>query len=1241
MKKRKISRNEKCPCGSGKKYKKCCMNKTSNKQSSHGQTGTQTIFEKYNTADLLKTGAALSVLPENHGKNIRLELFSRLALDHFNDNDQTAPFAELKAQLASSFNGHQDDDPVVSPFTELITFYGGDYLILPGITEGGSYMLSMLLTAVYNWPESQIPNQYRTNCKHGSLFLLRTSNHLAHHLGMHRYAPGRGADQEIYLPEEAKLGELKAAVTLTEPDWQLLSKGISPNAIERFLLRESDVHEVEEAERQTLLLTKPIIHTRDGYIVASPATLSYALTQFLIQEARNWGCLNQVSAAYHNCAWNEAKRYLFQMGFKAHDVSEIIELEPSEPLRESVFRFDDDKLAFVQYVAVVGEGTASRKQQVVNTLKTNADYAEYTFLDITLLSPLERENQFAPMMKTAGSTSLYFPIHDFEILAMLDDVDALDLWKFSIAREVQLDWLPLIGLSTLDLFQYYKEHHSSFYDTREGIMPQFAGSSELYIQAKQLKDRHSAPRYEDGRTPFIPVERKGKYAPVYVVPSNLGQELQFLVEGCPQSIWIKPTRAPQEIRPGARGIYFEMTDAIAYWLWQLSPRIVDHLKELGTDPITVAFDLFPEEKFDPIERNFNRDGVIFQEFQVEVEDHEIHLTIPASIIPYLYGPDNEGERILLRKMLDGLNALLVSNSNPAIGSNELDVIVEESAPLGPKKKIFILDTSDNMLLDPSNLGEARYIQDYDVGVVLDSFVPGLGKHNPGVGELTTKEGKTKLTRDIVMRVLLPRLKRTINQFDHEQLLTTLISLNEALIQKREDLRVKTPTRIACFVSEEEQTKDLSEALGKLNTTSIAARCLIEHLAAEPSPGNKEVSEASIDELIAIMSEIVDWGSLGDQLEYDLYEIRLGILKSGRVATGKNFQNEVLHPYFQSKTGEGVRNATEAFDQVFPQLLNITGKEMPEVLDNAFSAEFGISLTRICEFIHDMGVIAYQLPTPFAKMKASVLFAKVRQMENHFSREEFDLAIKYLALTQRESVEQVPEGFDPFDISPWRFSRRLSLVRRPVVAVTNPENPNDPILYWGFRHLLQSRTNIQEQCETHRFKSSEGGPLKKALGKISKERGVKLATGILSELDSETLIIDTEVFPHKHLNHDKDIGDVDVLVIDKETKTIYSLECKYRAPSRNIKEMVEEVVKLFGSGSKKGDIKKHFERHQWLGKNLDQIATKYSIDIDGFSVKSAIVIDEDLIPPHLKSRTSDLPFVTLSELKAKGLAALFV
>ncbi len=27
--KRKIGRNEKCPCGSGKKYKKCCLNKSS------------------------------------------------------------------------------------------------------------------------------------------------------------------------------------------------------------------------------------------------------------------------------------------------------------------------------------------------------------------------------------------------------------------------------------------------------------------------------------------------------------------------------------------------------------------------------------------------------------------------------------------------------------------------------------------------------------------------------------------------------------------------------------------------------------------------------------------------------------------------------------------------------------------------------------------------------------------------------------------------------------------------------------------------------------------------------------------------------------------------------------------------------------------------------------------------------------------------------------------------------------
>ena len=247
-------------------------------------------------------------------------------------------------------------------------------------------------------------------------------------------------------------------------------------------------------------------------------------------------------------------------------------------------------------------------------------------------------------------------------------------------------------------------------------------------------------------------------------------------------------------------------------------------------------------------------------------------------------------------------------------------------------------------------------------------------------------------------------------------------------------------------------------------------------------------------------------------------------------------------------------------------------------------------------------------------------------------------MNYLCLFERGKVHNIPEGFDSIDISPWRFNRRLSLLRKPLVSVINSDNPDNPTIYWGFRQLLSSRIYLFDQCMTNRLRVVEKGEVQKALGKLTQINGKNLVQHVLEQLENDQLIIDSEVLINtkSELKADKDIGDVDVLVIDQSSKTIYSLECKSMAPSRNIKEMVEEVNKLFGSDSKKGWIDKHIGRDEWLKNNLDQLGTKYKLDLSMYAVKSFFVTQEDMLTPYLKTRKLKLPFVSLPNIKEKGL-----
>lgn len=89
----KIGRNDSCPCGSGKKYKKCCIDNSFAlipKPIPH-TTARNGHFEKYlkrhNGKDLLNIIISIQTIPENYGKNVRIELIAKEIVKNLGEGD--------------------------------------------------------------------------------------------------------------------------------------------------------------------------------------------------------------------------------------------------------------------------------------------------------------------------------------------------------------------------------------------------------------------------------------------------------------------------------------------------------------------------------------------------------------------------------------------------------------------------------------------------------------------------------------------------------------------------------------------------------------------------------------------------------------------------------------------------------------------------------------------------------------------------------------------------------------------------------------------------------------------------------------------------------------------------------------------------------------------------------------------------------------------------------------------------
>lgn len=1256
-------RNELCNCGSGIKYKKCCMLQNSKliiippSKISPKNNDKEPFFSEYATADLLKVFAALTLLPDNYGKNFRLEQLSTHSLININGTNLSPNSDDIRNFTEENFESSYMEDPCVNLFTDLVTFFGGDYLLLPGITESGEQMLTNLLTAIYQWPDNDLPEQYKTNVHFVARLLLLISDMVAKKAGLHRYQDGEVSNDLLKIPGSEKLTELMSAVTISKAEMEglIAEHSLAKEALDLFLLNPAEITQETLAMERNPLLYKPIVYMNDEYIIASPATIGLTLTDYIWASADQSGCVNALGNAYHSVIWNAIQLYLGQIGFSGVYVKNQ---EGLENKWSGFYKFDDDKIAYITYVAdngfgyhknpehaVTGAITLEETAKAIALLKADTNYNAFQYMQLTLLSMIGRTVYYMHKSHEELRT-IVTSVFDIEVIWRLRNITAIDLWKFAITRE-KFTAHPLPSqFSVLDLLKFYKEHNDSFYYTDEMKNPlpplNFGECKEWLAQAKEKKDPHSIYYDREGRIVPVPVQRKDTYAPVYLELMGLASgELKFAIEGFPQPLWVEPLKMPETLSKELKDIYWQLADAIAFWLWQVQKDLAPYLKDLGIHPIVITFELDEPTKFEDIKLDFSREENLDSFFKLDVKEWEFNIIVPHQLIAYLYGANNEGERVLVKKILEGFNQFLISKNLPVVSIEDLEAMLENNAPLGMKKKFFILDSSDNLLFDPRHLKEHRYVQEYDVSNVLDQIVPALGTAVPPVGEIGTKDERQIFANKIATEVLLNLLREKLKLYNTPDLLKILIGKHESLIHKREEIRIHTPTRIACFISENEQAADLEESMGRLSKTTVAIRGIIEHITAEPYYGTSPLSTTAVDELIGIMDQIIAWGSTSDHIYFNLFDIRIGILKSGRVGTDKTIHNDVFDPYHKSKASENVVDAIGTFKQVFPQNDKVEGQAIPANLDYAFKTDYGISFTRICEFIDGLAVIGFSQPQDFVSLPFDELYAKINQGAFKFEKDEFDNAVAFLSLNYRGDVNMVPEGYQDIDIQPWRFNRLLSWMRRPLLII---EENGVKTAYWGARQVLSSRIYLAEQCQLDRFRVLKGEKaVKKVLGEFAQIRGDALVKKVVDSIDSTNLFIVTDQFIGPKNEHElknvKLIGDIDVLIIDQQLKRISSLECKAMAPSRNIREMVEESGKLFGSPDKKGWIDKHMERDEWIKANLTQITEKYGIDVIGYEVQSYFVTEEDMLTPYLREMDLPLPFLSSYSIQKDGYQAL--
>lgn len=1257
--KKNIGRNDPCPCGSGKKYKKCCLDKNHFSDIDFFPEELErliTEFKQYDKFKLLSFLSSLQLYPKNHNQLLRLELISLLALisdeSSAKDIDYNYLVEKLNENIPSDGSIGSLEDPSENLFTENIVFFGGNHIIYPGIISKGAYILNTLIKAIFknkqNFPEDFIKQTYEVTKS-----LLTLSSTISHRLGQKRnmVSPDRWHDK-ILLPPKKDINKYLNAAVFSENDIHkhFASLGLSIDTLNPFILSNENIKVSENYLENNPLFIKPIIKLHDKFIICLPCSISSSLRHYIFTLAKRMNIIDILAKKYRETVWKELLENLKLLDFSKTDL-EIPSGECKSMINEGFFKIDDDKIAYINLIVddasnyneneIFGHWEVKdlknvvekRNESIVNWLINQKKYNCKEVLIITVLDLIGRYIFFGINSIPKNSRMILLSLEDFQTVSSLRKYNSLNLWKYAGAEDKFINTTKLVSFSFLDKFSFYLDHNHSFYVTDDrlpNLVNLVSGyGHNLRIKVTKMWDKH-AVLYNDKNYVEI-FKYYEEDIPIHMMEGSIGRNFEQVIEGYKQPIWIKCNENNNEFWE----LYFDFTNMLSYWIWQIIPSLYKHLALLDLKFIRIIFKLENVEKWDQFKSNLNDKEETELKFTKTISGNNITFTIPAGIQKFLYPSNNEGERIILQELLESFRLLLNDNDiYKKLENKEILDIVNRHAPLGLKKKLIFIETNINPSLNPKNISTLRKLQDHDLESQLDDLAQKIGDKCPPIGKIIKKVDKIKLCNHIV-DYYLSQIKLYLNVYSWKSLMEKLISQNEAVWHYRALKNINAPTSIECFSDIKTFVNDMLNEFPLIDSTAFAIRTLIEIVSSELSKGKEKISTDSLDQLLAMTHHLINWGFISDDIHLGVIDIGMSVLNSGRIGTEKENIKDIRESFLKAKIYEGVELSINSFENYFNQRKDLNNKF--DEFEIAFLKEFGLSMTKIIDFLNTIAYLGFEMESVTPSMNLSEL-KKYLSNKLKWTEKEINTAIDLFSLKSRNSWEIPPQGFTEKDIQPWIYNRQLSFIRRPLIIIPVPEN--DPIVYWGPRHTFESCKYLLSLIETGRYKLTDKSSveMEKLIHKIQGEAGkifVTIVSDWFKQFDNIQVDINIPIKKDALLNSEKNLGDIDILIIDKIKKKVFSIECKNTNYARNPREIANEI-KQFSEGKdrKNSWLSKHIKRDYWLQNNKRILKSAFKLESEEFVIKSLFIVAEEIISTFLLDIS--LPVISFSSLKRQGI-----
>jgi hypothetical protein len=493
-------------------------------------------------------------------------------------------------------------------------------------------------------------------------------------------------------------------------------------------------------------------------------------------------------------------------------------------------------------------------------------------------------------------------------------------------------------------------------------------------------------------------------------------------------------------------------------------------------------------------------------------------------------------------------------------------------------------------------------------------------------EISGKESCTSFLNNLVTS-LEEEICKEVQKYGRQRLINAILFNSEVASRDRDNWRKTAAAVLALHDDQQMALGTMARHDYKLNGVLQASRILIEVAICEsPVEGGLTPGKLDLSRMMACASSLFHIGGWSDAIRWDVMEPLLMVRPLGDVHANQDFIDNIADKFAGAASDVRFRDAAENYAKNLEErpFSTETVDDMGGVFLSAWLDEFGATLADFRRFVDEVEDIGVKEDQPVLCLPRSRLTSLIAD------KTASEAIVCALTLLPRPVWRSVPNGFSEKDRQPWRFRRRLSVVRRPLLQINHEP---DPLVLVAPGMLRESFAYVVGNYRQGNFPDEQlGAAMRAFVGHARLKRGTEFEVAAADRLKALGWEVEHEISLGKLLGKKmtKNWGGIDVLAWHLGSRRILVIECKdvhYRKTYGEIAEQLSDFRGELKSDGKPDMLKKHLDRISIVREDFASVQ-KYLGMPDATEIESHLVFKNPVPMQHAADSIGKLVKVSL-------------